>query len=121
MWLSINGDIPIAGWFMVENPMKIDVKWGTPILGTPKFCFISAIFRCVNIIIQPDWMLDIIHWHCPGQPGTSWKTQKMADFQSKLLVHQGPNVDSQEFHRLKSPDLVVKKDVQSNFWSNMVE
>jgi len=35
MWVSINGDIPIAGWFMVEKPIKIDVKSGTPILGTP--------------------------------------------------------------------------------------
>ena len=29
---SINGAIPIAGWFIVENPMKMD-DLGTPILG----------------------------------------------------------------------------------------
>ena len=36
MEVSINGGIPIAGWFTMENP---NLKWmrtgGTPILGHP--------------------------------------------------------------------------------------
>ena len=30
---SINGVSPIAGWFIMENPIKRDEQWGTPILG----------------------------------------------------------------------------------------
>ena len=28
MVVSINGDIPIAGWFITENPTKLDENWG---------------------------------------------------------------------------------------------
>jgi hypothetical protein len=28
MVVSINGDIPIAGWFIMENPTKMDENWG---------------------------------------------------------------------------------------------
>ena len=33
MGVSINGDTPVAGWFIRENPIKMDDDWGTPILG----------------------------------------------------------------------------------------
>ena len=28
--VSINGDTPIAGWCIMENPIKMDDKWATP-------------------------------------------------------------------------------------------
>ena len=31
---SIHGDIPVAGWFIMEHPQKnMDDKWCTPFLG----------------------------------------------------------------------------------------
>ena len=31
--VSINGGTPIAGWFIVENPIKMDDDWGYLYLG----------------------------------------------------------------------------------------
>jgi len=41
MGVSINGGTPIAGWFIRENPIKVDDKWGTPIYGNPQMVFFA--------------------------------------------------------------------------------
>ena len=33
MVVSQSGETPIAGWFMVENPVEMDDDWGYPISG----------------------------------------------------------------------------------------
>ena len=36
MGVSINGDIPVAGWFIMEHPQKnMDDKWCTPFFRKP--------------------------------------------------------------------------------------
>ena len=34
MEVSINGGTPIAGWFIRENPVKVDDDWGYPYFRT---------------------------------------------------------------------------------------
>jgi len=35
MGISMNGGSPIAGWFRMENPMKMDDNWGYPHFRKP--------------------------------------------------------------------------------------
>ena len=35
LWWFPEMEVPQNGWFIVENPIKIDVLGGTPILGKP--------------------------------------------------------------------------------------
>ena len=34
---SINGGTPIAGWFTMENSLKIDENWGYPYFRKPPY------------------------------------------------------------------------------------
>ena len=37
MWVSINGESPIAGWFIRENPTNMDDNWGYPYFRKPSY------------------------------------------------------------------------------------
>ena len=61
MEVSINGDTPIAGWFIREHLMKRDDDWGYPYFRTPPYMvkppMISiGIHHCLCITLHDRWL-----------------------------------------------------------------
>ena len=40
MVVSINGGTTIAGWFIMENTIKMDENWGYPYFRKPSYIYI---------------------------------------------------------------------------------
>ena len=82
MGVSINGDTPIAGWFTVENPIKVDDFWGYSYFRKPLYVlFLLKDPRLFDPKIRP-WPIEGRlgpAWHCPPRdprrsPRCYWQT-----------------------------------------------
>ena len=58
MWVSINGESPIAGWFIRENPTNMDDNWGYPYFRKPSYHIYIYIYI---YICHPDIYMRKIH------------------------------------------------------------